>query len=370
MALTFQDVERLAAANAPRERINIATKVSEGFARRALDGRQKDIAIEIFRLLVRDAEVKVREALSLTLRSSIDLPRDIVLRLAQDEDSVAIHMLEFSPVLEEEDLLALIRASRRTARSAAIARRKYVPMPVSEALLEVTDPVVAADLFINPGAMIDEPLLLLAIERLADQESVIDALVERGNLPVSCIEKIFTTVSVQMKRRLASRFNMSRHLLEGRMEYAREWATLGATVRAEEENVESLVRRLLAERKLTSAIVVRSLCMGDLRFFEHAMAALAGLPVENARQLLMDKGELGFQAIYRQSPLPPSYYPAVKKLLDVTFDASQRGVTTPEDFSKRVVDGIISGGYDKSVQYMPLLLAIIQGSASELASVH
>lgn len=370
MTLTFQDVEKLAAATSPKERIDVAGKVAENFARGLMTGREKDAAIEIFRLLARDAEVKVRKVLGMQLRACNDLPHDIALVLAQDVDAVAVPMLEYSWVLEEADLVAIIRSSRRTAKLGAIARRERVSLRLSDLLLEACDPVVSATLFRNRGAELGEEGILNTIGLMASEDSVIDALVERGGLPLSCVEKIFTSVSLEMKRRLAARYHVSRHLIEGKMEYAREWATLGAAGAAEDENVEELVRGMLERRKLTSSIVVRSLCTGDLRFFEHSMAALAGVPVNNARELMRDYGDGGFLSLYRKSPLPPAYYPAVKKLLDVTFEATQNGKQVPEDFSKLVVDGITSRGYDKSVEYMPLLLAIIQGNANELASVH
>lgn len=370
MTLTFQDVEKLAAATSPKERIDVAGKVAENFARGIMTGREKDAAIEIFRLLVRDAEVKVRKVLGMQLRACKELPHDIALTLAQDVDVVAAPMLEYSTVLEEADLIAIIRSSRRTAKLSAVARRERVSLRLSDLLLEAYDPIVSATLFRNRGAEISEAGILGTIGLMATEESVIDALVERGGLPLSCVEKIFTSVSTDMKRRLAAQYHVSRHLIEGKMEYAREWATLGTISSAEDQNVEELVRGMLEQRKLTSSIVVRSLCTGDLRFFEHSMAALTGVPIANTRELMRDYGDGGFQSLYRQSPLPPAYYPAVKKLLDVTFEATENGKVVPSDFSKLVVDGITSRGYDKSVEYMPLLLAIIQGSANELASVH
>jgi uncharacterized protein (DUF2336 family) len=125
-----------------------------------------------------------------------------------------------------------------------------------------------------------------------------------------------------------------------------------------------------AQRKLTSSIVIRSLCVGDLRFFEHAMAELTDVPLDNVRRLMLDAGPNGFKALYRLSPLPPAYYDAVKKLLDLALDATHNGHEHPEDFSKRMIDNIISNGYDLSIEYMPLLLAIIKGNASELTSIH
>lgn len=369
MDLTFQDVARLANTRSARERALVAEKVAGGYAGGELGQREKDIAAEIFRVLMRDAELKIREILSQQLKEAKDIPHDVALTLARDVESVSIPMLEYSDVLGETDFSTIIKMTRNTSKLSAIARRKDVSLTLADLLLNVADPAVSATLFRNDKAEIRESSILQQIEMMAAEESVIEALVERRGLPLTCVEKLFTAASRQIRERLVERYHVSRHLIEGRMEYAREWATLRAVARADEKDVGALVRHLREERKLTSAIVVRSLCVGDLRFFQHAMALFADVSVENTRSLMLDAGEGGFEALYRRSPLPPAYYAAVRKLLDVILEVTANGYKTPEDFSAQVVEEITRQGYDTSIAYMPLLLAIIQGNASELTSL-
>ena len=52
------------------------------------------------------------------------------------------------------------------------------------------------------------------------------------------------------------------------------------TVRA----LAALVGQLKEGKRLTCSLVLRAICMGNTRFFEHAVAALAGVPVGNAIQ--------------------------------------------------------------------------------------
>lgn len=370
MGLTRADVERLARASSPRVRAEVAGKVASGFANGQLGGREKDVAVEIFRLLAHDAEVRVREVLSQQLQTCSELPRDVALSLAHDVEQVSVPILEFSNVLDDEDLLAVIASSQEVAKFSAIARREVVAMPVSDALLRTDNETVARTLIANKGAELAEKSLLHTIEVMATRESVIDALMERGGLPVVCVEKIFMTVSDAMKQRLITRHQVSRHLIEGRLEYAREMNTLGIAGRSDDVNVEALVRHMRKQRKLTSSIVIRALCVGDIRFFEHALSELTDIPVGNVRRLMLDAGEQGFKSLYRLSPLPPAYYAAVKVLLDIVLDTTHNGRERPDNFSRRVIDKIESGGYDASVEYMPLLLTIIKGNASEFPRIH
>lgn len=370
MTLSQRDVEQLARASSPKTRLDVAGKIASGFAEGRFGGREKDIAAEIFRLLARDVEIRVRETLSHHLKTCADLPHDVALKLAQDVERVAVPILEHSNVLGDSDLIAIIESARETAKLAAIARREDVRAHVSGALLRTRDETAVRTLIRNKGAELGEDGLLETIEAMSGRESVIEALMERGGLPVVCVEKIFLTVSDAMKKKLARQYHVSRHLIEGRLEYAREMNTLGLAARGDAVDVEALVRHMHERHRLTSSIVIRSLCVGDMRFFEHAMAELTDVPVRNVRRLMRDRGEQGFRSLYRLSPLPPAYYEAVRILLDLALAATHNGRERPEDFSLRMIDNITANGYDSSVEYMPLLLAIIKGNAGELPSLH
>lgn len=370
MRISQADVERLARTSSAKARMDVAGKIAMGFAEGQWGGREKDIAVAIFRLLVRDAEIRVRETLSRHLHSCTELPHDVALKLAYDVEQVSVPILEFSEVLGDSDLIAVVESSHELAKLNAVARREVVTGYVSDALLRTRNETVAQTLIANKGAVLREDSLINMIEAMAEKESIIEALMERGGLPLVCVEKIFMTVSDSIKKRLAGQYHVSRHLIEGKLEYAREMNTLGLVGRSSDVNVEALVRHMHKQRKLTSSIVLRSLCVGDMRFFEHAMSELTDVPPDNVRRLMLDAGPQGFKALYRLSPLPPAYYDAVKKLLDLALEATHNGRERPEDFSHRMVDKIMENGYDSSIEYMPLLLAIIKGNASEFSSIH
>lgn len=370
MRLSYTDVEQLSRAPSPVTRAEVAAKIAENFAKGRFGGREKDIAVEIFRLLARDAEVQVRATLSQRLKTCSELPHDIALQLAQDIEQVSVPLLEFSNILNDDDLVAIVESSHEVAKLTAIARRKLVQPSVADALLRTRNPIVATTVIRNPGAYMEEHSLLQAIEAMSAQESVIEALMERGGLPVVCVEKIFMSVSDALKKRLAGQYHMSRHLIEGQLEYVQEMHTLGMAERSGAVDVAALVRHLHSQHKLTSSIVIRALCVGDLRFFEQAMSLWTGVPVENVRNLMLDAGEDGFKSLYRLSPLPPTYFEAVRTLLNLVLELSRNGREIPADFSRRVVDSIMEKGYDLTIEYMPLLLAIIKGNAREFSSVH
>src|SRR5262249_17696469 len=129
-ALNQQDVQRLMSDSSPEVRAETAGKVASAFERGSLSTAERAIAEQIFRLMIRDAEVRVRTALSQRLKTSAELPHDVALALARDVEAVAIPMLESSAVLTDDDLVQIIGVQTFAAK-AAIARRTTVSAPVA-----------------------------------------------------------------------------------------------------------------------------------------------------------------------------------------------------------------------------------------------
>ncbi|HEY4547305.1 MAG TPA: DUF2336 domain-containing protein, partial [Pedomonas sp.] len=67
--------------------------------------------------------------------------------------------------------------------------------------------------------------------------------------------------------------------------------------------------------RLTPTIVMRALCMGDVSFFEVAMARLADIPVANAHQLIHDRGGQGLARLFKRCGLPPQSLPVARTAL-------------------------------------------------------
>ena len=77
------------------------------------DERNKvsEVTLQAMLLLARDEVVRVRRVLSETLMDMTDAPPEVILKLARDAElAVSGPILEFSPVLSDDDLLAIIES--------------------------------------------------------------------------------------------------------------------------------------------------------------------------------------------------------------------------------------------------------------------
>jgi uncharacterized protein (DUF2336 family) len=112
-----------------------------------------------------------------------------------------------------------------------------------------------------------------------------------------------------------------------------------------------------AHGRLSASLVLRALCMGDLAFFETALASLAGVPAMNARMLIHDAGQLGLRSLYQKSGLPARFLPAVRVAIQVVRETPMDG--EPHDrerYRARVIERILTQYEDFGAEDLDYLL--------------
>lgn len=77
--LTKRDVERLLTDPSVDARADTARKIAEDYQDQVFSPEQREMALQIFEIMVKDAEIRVRMALSEHLKECPDIPRDIAL---------------------------------------------------------------------------------------------------------------------------------------------------------------------------------------------------------------------------------------------------------------------------------------------------
>ena len=86
-------------------------------------------------IMAQDAAVLVRRALSVALKNSPKLPRDIANKLAQDVETIALPIILNSPVLTDSDLVEIVR-SCPPSKQVAVASRERLSVQVTGAIAE------------------------------------------------------------------------------------------------------------------------------------------------------------------------------------------------------------------------------------------
>jgi len=136
--------------------------------------------------------------------------------------------------------------------------------------------------------------------------------------------------------------------------------------------VRELVVQLFHAGGLAPTIMLRALCMGDLRFFEAAIAVLSKVPLTNIRVLLHDDGDLGLGSILRKAGIPQELHTVISTAIEVSHETEYDGEENDrERFRRRMIEWILTQvenpDMDMDDENIDYLLTKITQSAPALA---
>ncbi len=349
--LTQEDVNKLLSDPSPDVRAETAGKIACDFDAGNLSAKELELAEEIFRVMVKDAEVRVREALAVNLKESSKLSHDLALIMARDVEQVALPILQFSEVLNDQDLIEII-ASQSEEKQVAIANRAMVSENVSDVLVDTGNEKAVTTLIANDGAKISDQSLHKAVSELGQKEAVQEAMVNRANLPVTVAERLVTLVSDKLTGALISHHALADDAVTELVLQTRERAILSLSTDSNEGDVKVLVNQLHENGRLSPSIMLRSLCMGDVTFFETAVARKADVSVSNARTLIHDSGALGLRTICRKADIPLPQFVAVRAAIDALREMEYDGLDHDrERFSRRMIERLMTQYDDMGVEF-------------------
>jgi uncharacterized protein (DUF2336 family) len=361
LKLTEDDVKNLLTNPSGEQRAETAAKIAASFDPAGLTAEERQLAEDIFLIMMKDAEIRVREALSENLKDNPYVPHEVALSLARDVDEVALPVLQFSEVLSDQDLTDIIK-SQDTEKQIAIAGRASVSEEVSEALVQTKNENVVAELVENEGAEISDESLAVVVDTLGESEKVQGAMVNRSSLPVTVIERLMTVVSDNFKEQLTNLADLSSDMADGILTQSLEKAVIGLSSEVDEASVLKLVRQLQANERLTPSIILRAACMGNIMFLECALAERVGVPVNNARALIHDSGELGLKGLFVKAGLPETFFPAIQAAIEVEKEIEyDGGENDQERFARQMIERILTQfgdlGVDMESEDLEYLLA-------------
>lgn len=347
--LSVADVDRLIADGSKTARADTAAKVAEEFHGQALNEAERQIAEDIFRALVHDAELIVRETLSKSLQACPDVPRDVALTLARDVEEVSLPILRSSEVLTDEDLIEIVK-DQNHAKQVAIAQRPSVSAKVADAVIDAGNETAVARLVSNEGAQLDEGAFDRVMSDFQESDAVSDSLSRRSNMPAAVQEQLVTMLTEKMTAALSGHVDLPADQLSNVLLQARERATLSLLGEGSSDHeLEQLVEQMHVNGRLTASVVLRAIAMGDVSFFEVALARLARIPVPNARILIHDEGRLGLKSLYDKASLPSRLYPAFRAGVDVARDNDyDGGPNDRERYAARMVERLLTRFEDPS----------------------
>ena len=340
--LTKKDVERLVADPSADVRAATAAKVAKTLDKKELSPKEKSIAEDVIRIMVHDAEVIVRKTLADNLKDNPYIPHDVAKILARDIEEVAVPVIRSSQVFTSDDLIEIIEMNSEP-KTIAVASRITVAPEVARIIGEKGTEKALATLIANEGADILIPTFDKMIERFPKSEMVQMPLVRRVKLPVSVAEKLVNIVSDEIRQTLITRHDLPEDIVSDIIVRAREETTIRISASSDTDDLQKMISGMNKCNRLTPSIIIRAICMGDIKFFEYSMAELSGLPILNCRALIHDAGELGLKRLYEKSTLPEKYFPIFRAAVDIIAENGYyNDYGDTKNFSRRTIERILT----------------------------
>lgn len=314
--LSAEDVERLARDNSPVERARIAAKVGASLGSLAQPG-ERAVVESVLRLLVEDVAAEVRKALAEAVAASEDVPGWVVRKLARDEIAVAEPVLRQSPLLTDEELIAIVKTNAMQY-ALAVAARTGLSEAVCDALVARGEAPVAAELLANPSARLSRAALERVLEEHGRDRRVQDRLVRRPELPFELVERLVRLVGERLEWELVETHRLPREKAQAIVRAARERSTIDLVARdhGNRAREQALAARWRAG-ELGHEVLLAMLREGDVAGFEIGVALHAGETLGRVRAMLYDPDRRRLAAICLRAGFPLTHYLLVRMALEL-----------------------------------------------------
>ena len=268
--------------------------------------------LDVIEVLASDQTSRVRAIVSDALKDIPDIPHHLAIQLANDPVlQVCVPVLEYSPVLTNEDLVALIQSAPVQGALSAISRRKTVDEPVSDAIAAADDRDAITELLANQGAQIREETLDMLIDRAPGTVAWHAPLVTRPDLPAGPAQRIAGFVAQSLLDTLRKRADLSPETLSAienaiarrlgdardKPEEGQEGTVGSIPLSRREKESRQMAIDMFKDGKLDEQAIRRAVTQADKRFVGTALALMCDIGEETVSRIFAQKSSKGIVAL-------------------------------------------------------------------------
>lgn len=244
--------------------------------------QEKELMVDIICRITADVEKSIRSHFAKHLADKTDVPKELLVFLANDEIEVALPILKDCGLLSEPDLLEIIK-HRSVQHQLAIAARENISESICEAICDIGSLDMTVTLLENHSAQM--PLSLL--NYLGEQsEFVLEyqrPLLQRPFLPQPVAEKMYRWVSLALREYIVEKFDVDARTLDVDANDRRQ--TIESISKISDPS-ERLVEKLHNAGELSLGFMIKSLHQGEIDLFELTFAKLLSTDLESIKHIL------------------------------------------------------------------------------------
>jgi len=260
----------------------------------SLTAQERTLLNDICRALVEDAEERVRLALAEKLANAKNAPRDLIVKLANDNINVAQDVILYNAQLKDPDLILLVR-EKSLAHRLAIARRFGIDSNISQALVDTNDVNVIRTLLENLSASINYPTIESLVTKSRNIESWHGPLLYRPEITPKLAKKMYGWVSVHLRDYILDNFDIDTKQLDVALqETVSDLLASDQWFEDHDPAIMHLIRLIERSKHNLGEVLCELLRMGNVGGFERLFSKLIHVPIDTTRQILFGKAFDGF----------------------------------------------------------------------------
>jgi uncharacterized protein (DUF2336 family) len=274
---------------------------------RILTLQERALINDILKKLIQDVARPVRKALAEKLSLSPHAPREVTTLLANDEFDIASPILLNSPLLEDEDLMEIVR-HRTISHRLAIAMRRSLNAGVCDTLVATNSIDVIKALLENHGARISAATMAYLVDQSKTLDVYQEPLLRRTDLPQDLAKRMYYWVSAALRQFIVENFSLDPIELDIALGQIAQKAGHSVSMPAADEPAINLARQLAERQDLTPDIIVETLRRGETPLFEAMLGERIGVKPILARKLIYDSTGEGLVVACRAAGIDRSSF--------------------------------------------------------------
>jgi uncharacterized protein (DUF2336 family) len=247
----------------------------------------REQTIEVMELLASDQLPRVRQIIAEEVKSADNIPHHVVLKLARDiELAVCGPILQYSPLLNKDDLIEIIASTKVQGALTAIARRSKLDADVSDRIAATLDVPAVAALLVNTSAQIREETLDAIIEQAVNIKQWHAPIVMRPNLSIRALRRISTFVATALIDQMINAHALPAELVEELREKVVERIRGDEFVEGDDDEIRRQAERIFERGEVTGSYILQMLEKKRFTLVMELLALAASLPRETVRKIV------------------------------------------------------------------------------------
>lgn len=250
----------------------------------------REKAIKILEALAADQLPKVRAYVADEIKAADSVPKALVDKLARDvEDIVCGPILQYSPLLNDDDLREIIAAGVSGGALKSIASRAVVSEDVSHDIAVSLDVPAIAALLTNANAQIREDTLDQIIDHAQTVEDLHAPVALRPQLSIRAMKRVAGFVASALVHAMMEQAELPEEQAEELLERVRERLHKERVGDDEEQELASQAMAYFEQGILNDKFVIEQIEANRRELLLQCMAVMADIPAKTVRQIVHSK---------------------------------------------------------------------------------